>query len=141
MWNRLISWLAIALVVATAALAKFELGSVVASAPAALPIARLAHGSIPRTLSLRGIIYSGTQGRNILVGPGTKQFDLSLFKDIPFREDSSRRLQFRAEAFNVLNTPQFNNPNAQIEIRQPERLPARVLRCCFSGLRVRFSSH
>ena len=56
----------------------------------------------------------GNSGRNILVGPGTKQFDLSLFKDIPFREDASRRLQFRAEAFNVLNTPQFNNPNAQI---------------------------
>jgi hypothetical protein len=56
----------------------------------------------------------GNSGRNILVGPGTKQFDLSLFKDIPFKEDASRRIQFRAEAFNVLNTPQFNNPNAQI---------------------------
>lgn len=56
----------------------------------------------------------GNSGRNILFGPGTKQFDLSLFKDIPFNESASRRLQFRAEAFNVLNTPQFNNPNAQI---------------------------
>jgi hypothetical protein len=24
------------------------------------------------------------------------------------------RLQFRAEVFNILNTPQFNNPNASI---------------------------
>ena len=61
-----------------------------------------------------GSYVYGNSGRNILFGPGTKQFDLSLFKDIPFNESASRRLQFRAEAFNVLNTPQFNNPNAQI---------------------------
>lgn len=56
----------------------------------------------------------GNSGRNILFGPGTRQFDLSLFKDFLFNENGSRRLQFRAEAFNFLNTPQFNNPNAQI---------------------------
>ena len=56
----------------------------------------------------------GNSGRNILFGPGTKQVDFSLFKDFNFNESATRRLQFRAEAFNVLNTPQFNNPNAQI---------------------------
>src|ERR1051325_3084304 len=56
----------------------------------------------------------GNSGRNILFGPGTKQLDLSLFKDFVFNESVGRRLQFRAEAFNFLNTPQFNNPNAQI---------------------------
>jgi len=56
----------------------------------------------------------GNSGRNILFGPGTKQVDLSLFKDFPFNESRGRRLEFRAEAFNVLNTPQFNNPNASI---------------------------
>lgn len=54
----------------------------------------------------------GNSGRNILSGPGTKQVDLSLFKSFYFNE--TRYLQLRAEAFNVLNTPQFNNPNAQI---------------------------
>jgi hypothetical protein len=54
----------------------------------------------------------GNSGRNILYGPGTKQVDLSLFKEFVFSE--SRRLQFRAEAFNAFNTPQFNNPNASI---------------------------
>jgi hypothetical protein len=54
----------------------------------------------------------GNSGRNILYGPGTRQVDLSLFKDFVFGE--GRRLQFRAEAFNVSNTPQFNNPNASI---------------------------
>jgi hypothetical protein len=56
----------------------------------------------------------GNSGRNILFGPGTKQFDLSVFKEFYFTQDAARHLQFRAEAFNVLNTPQFNNPNAQI---------------------------
>jgi hypothetical protein len=56
----------------------------------------------------------GNSGRNILFGPGTKEVDLSVFKNFVFNESGSRHLQFRAEAFNVLNTPQFNNPNAQI---------------------------
>jgi Carboxypeptidase regulatory-like domain len=56
----------------------------------------------------------GNSGRNILFGPGTKQFDVSLFKSIHFNESGTRYLQFRAEAFNVFNIPQFNNPNAQI---------------------------
>src|SRR5437763_7255885 len=54
----------------------------------------------------------GNSGRNILYGPGTKQVDLSLFKNFKFSE--TRRVEFRAEAFNVSNTPQFNNPNASI---------------------------
>jgi hypothetical protein len=54
----------------------------------------------------------GNSGRNILRGPGTKQLDFSLFKDFPFSEDPAKRVQFRAEFFNISNTPQFNNPNA-----------------------------
>jgi hypothetical protein len=54
----------------------------------------------------------GTGGRNILFGPGTKQLDLSLFKEFPFSPDKGRRLEFRSEFFNFTNTPQFNNPGA-----------------------------
>jgi hypothetical protein len=56
----------------------------------------------------------GNSGRNVLVGPGTKQFDLSTFKNFPWGRKEAQMLQFRAEFFNVLNTPQFNNPNASI---------------------------
>ena len=55
----------------------------------------------------------GNSGRNILYGPGTKQLDLSLFKSFPLGEHGPR-VEFRAEAFNALNTPQFNNPNTAI---------------------------
>ena len=52
----------------------------------------------------------GNSGRNSLEGPGTKYVDFSLFKDTHLTE--SKVLQLRAEAFNLANTPQFNNPNA-----------------------------
>jgi hypothetical protein len=56
----------------------------------------------------------GNAGRNILRGPGTAQADLSVFKDFPLSAEQARRLQFRAESFNVSNTPQFNNPSSTI---------------------------
>ena len=55
-----------------------------------------------------GFRLYGTAGRNILVGPGTKQVDLSLFKNFQLTEGV--RLQFRTEFFNAFNTPQFNDP-------------------------------
>jgi len=54
----------------------------------------------------------GNSGRNILYGPGRVNFDFSLFKEFGIKEGS--RLQFRAECFNVFNTPQFDLPNAAI---------------------------
>ena len=56
----------------------------------------------------------GNSGRNILYGPGTRQLDISLFKSFRFGEKSDRRLEFRTEAFNAFNTPQFNNPSSSI---------------------------
>lgn len=55
-----------------------------------------------------GFRLYGTAGRNILAGPGTKQIDLSIFKNFQLTEGV--RLQFRTEFFNAFNTPQFNNP-------------------------------
>jgi Carboxypeptidase regulatory-like domain len=52
----------------------------------------------------------GNSGRNILQGPGTKNIDFSVFKN--FQVAESKNLQFRAEFFNLFNTPQFNNPSA-----------------------------
>jgi hypothetical protein len=54
----------------------------------------------------------GDSGRNILQGPGTKNMDFSVFKNIHVTE--SKNLQLRAEFFNLFNTPQFNNPGATV---------------------------
>jgi hypothetical protein len=59
-----------------------------------------------------GFRLYGNGGRNILIGPGTKALDFSLFKNFAIREQM--RLQFRAEAFNITNTPQFNQPVGSI---------------------------
>jgi len=56
----------------------------------------------------------GNAGRDILIGPGTRQVDLALSKSFALTETPRRALEFRAELFNVSNTPQFNNPNASI---------------------------
>ena len=50
----------------------------------------------------------GTAGRNILNGPAALNWDFSLFKN--FNVAEGQTVQFRAEMFNVFNTPQFNNP-------------------------------
>jgi hypothetical protein len=54
----------------------------------------------------------GNSGRNILRGPGLVNLDASVFRD--FRLTERFRLQFRAEAFNVSNTPAFSNPGATV---------------------------
>jgi hypothetical protein len=51
----------------------------------------------------------GTAGFEILRGPSTFNVDASVFRQFPIRERI--RLQFRAEAFNVTNTPHFASPD------------------------------
>jgi hypothetical protein len=54
----------------------------------------------------------GNTGRNILRGPGVVNVDASLFRNFNLTERF--RMQFRAEAFNVSNTPKFSNPGATV---------------------------
>ena len=56
----------------------------------------------------------GTAPRNPVVGPGLHTLDMSLSKAfrMPFKED--HRLLFRAEMFNISNTPQLNNPGSTL---------------------------
>jgi Carboxypeptidase regulatory-like domain/TonB dependent receptor len=54
----------------------------------------------------------GNAGRNTLLGPGRTNFDWSLFKNFPVREQMLFQLRF--EAFNVFNHPQFGYPNQTV---------------------------
>ena len=51
----------------------------------------------------------GTSSRNPVRGPGLQQADLMLGKT--FRVTERCSIEFRVEAFNVTNTPPFNDPN------------------------------
>jgi hypothetical protein len=55
----------------------------------------------------------GTVGRNRLLGPSFSQWDVSFFKNFVVTEGV--RAQFRAEAFNFLNTVNLANPNACVD--------------------------
>jgi hypothetical protein len=54
----------------------------------------------------------GNLGRNVVIGPGQRRFDVSLSKRTALTEGMS--LEFRAEAYNVSNTPAFRNPQSNI---------------------------
>lgn len=55
----------------------------------------------------------GNVGRNILRGPGFYNLDFSLFKTFAFTERFN--LEVRGETFNLSNTPQFANPNTNLQ--------------------------
>ncbi len=57
--------------------------------------------------------FPGNAHRNQIFGPPEKRFDFSLFKDFLLTERTV--LQFRAEFFNLTNTPNFGQPNNQLQ--------------------------
>jgi hypothetical protein len=59
--------------------------------------------------SLPSLFTFGNAPRNAVIGPGLREFDFSLQKDIQFTEGA--KLQLRAEAYNLPNHPNFNVPN------------------------------
>ena len=61
---------------------------------------------VPNTL--KGIGPQGVVTRNTLTGPGTAQVDFSAIKNFAIVERLTG--QFRAEAFNIINHPNFGNP-------------------------------
>jgi len=54
----------------------------------------------------------GNVGRNSLYGPSFYQWDLAVFRDFPIRE--RLKLQARAEALNVFNIVNLNNPGSTL---------------------------
>lgn len=71
-----------------------------------------AHWFDPNAFSLQPAGFLGNAGRNSLYGPELSNFDFALRKGIPLGVlGEAGKLEFRAEAFNLLNHPNFSVPN------------------------------
>ena len=71
---------------------------------------RLTNCIDPAAFALPAAYTYGNAGRNLLYGPELYNIDFSALKNFPIKEVAN--LQFRAELFNLFNTPAFSNPNA-----------------------------
>jgi hypothetical protein len=80
----------------------------------------------------------GTAGRNIIDGPGLRNVDLGIFRDI--RLVGQSRLQVRLEATNVFNIVNLNNPGATLNAPATfgKIRTARDMRTIQLGARVSF---
>jgi hypothetical protein len=86
---------------------------------------RIANGNLPRgqrtpdlwfdpsAFTLPAPYTFGNAGRNILIGPGVNTFDGSMRKTFTITE--SQNLEFRGEFFNMLNHPNFTQPDPFID--------------------------
>ena len=54
----------------------------------------------------------GTGGRNIFIGPGFQNWDISLLRNFQLQEQT--RMQFRAESFDIFNHPNFTGINTTV---------------------------
>jgi hypothetical protein len=69
------------------------------------------HWFSPAAFAIPPAGYFGNSSRNLLRGPGIQTLDASVFKTTTFEHV---QLQLRFESFNVLNHPQFANPNSTV---------------------------
>jgi Carboxypeptidase regulatory-like domain/TonB dependent receptor len=60
----------------------------------------------------QGVVFGNT-GRNQFRGPGYQNMDFSIFRAFPIGA-GAKRLEFRAEFFNLTNTPKWGNPNGDV---------------------------
>jgi hypothetical protein len=81
-------------------------------APFTLPLSSVGLGSAGLPCPGGIFIAPGTAGRDILRGPGSSNLDFALFKNFPITERIKG--QFRAQVYNLTNTPHFANPNSDV---------------------------
>ena len=95
-----------------------NVGSEYARRPNRVGSGKLDHPTIDRYFDLSAFTVPaaftiGSSGRNILRGPGIKNWDLAIMKNTYITERIYH--QFRLELFNAWNTPQFRNPSTNVD--------------------------
>ena len=58
--------------------------------------------------------FYGNLGRNTMIGPGFSTADFSILKSFHFGAEDGKRVQFRAEFFNIANHTNFDLPSRRI---------------------------
>ena len=66
-----------------------------------------------------GALRFGTEGRNVIIGPGLAQSDVGIAKNTRFGKDERFNVQFRWEAFNFWNRANFNQPAVVVNVASP----------------------
>jgi hypothetical protein len=79
--------------------------------------ANRAHWYDPTAFAAPSTPRYGNEGRGVLYSPGFTNFDLSLAKNFSIVE--RLRAQFRVDAFNTFNHPQFGFPNQNLNTTNP----------------------
>ena len=117
---------------------QFTRPDLVAGEPIWIPNGQAPGGKIlnPNAFAIPPTIRQGTEGRNNIRGFGFTQVDLSLGR--LFSLGDRIRLQFRADAFNVLNHPNFANPAGLIQFGAREFQSTKMLNQGLGGLNPLF---
>jgi hypothetical protein len=90
----------------------------------------------PSAFAVPASVRQGTEGRNDIPGFGLTQLDVSLAR--LFSLGDRVRLQFRADAFNALNHPNFTNPGGYIQFGSIEFQSTKMLNQGLGGLNPLF---
>jgi Carboxypeptidase regulatory-like domain/TonB dependent receptor/TonB-dependent Receptor Plug Domain len=93
-------------------------------------------GLNPSAFSIPSSARQGTEGRNDIRGFGLTQVDLSIGRRFPIVERVS--LQFRADAFNVLNHPNFANLFSTVDFGPASLIAIQMLNQGLGGLNSLF---
>ncbi|MDT8069496.1 MAG: carboxypeptidase regulatory-like domain-containing protein [Terriglobia bacterium] len=90
----------------------------------------------PAAFSVPSTPRQGNEGRNDIPGFGLTQVDLTIGRK--FSLSNRFNLQFRADAFNVFNHPNFTNPAAYVEFGEPFLQSTNMLNQGLGGLNPLF---
>jgi len=90
----------------------------------------------PDQFAAPGIADIGPYPRMYLRNPWFLNHDLSIFKNFPLGGDGSRKLQFRLEMFNFLNSTQFATINAGTQLTTPTGAIGNAVFANYTGLRI-----